>query len=57
MEERQRRIRGWQERLPPIGSAFPGDPRGIEQKDGKIARLTDLGKRLLGLERWESSEP
>jgi hypothetical protein len=56
-EERQRRIRGWQERLPPIGSAFPGDPRGIEQKYGKIARLSDLGKRLLGLERWEPSTP
>jgi ectoine hydroxylase-related dioxygenase (phytanoyl-CoA dioxygenase family) len=54
-EERQRRIRGWQERLPPIGSAFPGDPRGVEQKHGRTARLTDLGKKLLGLERWEPS--
>ncbi|MSS73681.1 MAG: hypothetical protein EXS64_19665 [Candidatus Latescibacteria bacterium] len=51
-EERQRRIRAWQERLPPIGSAFPGDPRGIEQKHGKTAELTELGKKLLGLELW-----
>lgn len=49
--ERQERIKSWQERLPPKG--FPGDPRGLEQKDGKTAELTALGRKLLGLDSWE----
>jgi hypothetical protein len=53
-EERAFRIQAWQERLPPRGGAFPGDPRGLEQKEGQTAELTPLGKRLLGLEAWES---
>jgi hypothetical protein len=55
-EERQNRIKAWQELLPPRGKAFPGDPRGFEQKHHKAAELTDLGKRLLGLEPWALSE-
>ena len=51
-EARQRRIQMWRERLSPDGRAFPGDPRQIEQRHGKTAELTDLGKKLLGLELW-----
>lgn len=47
------RIRSWREREPPQGYAFPGDPRGWEKTRYPTAVLTDLGKRLLGLERWE----
>jgi hypothetical protein len=52
-EQRESRIRAWQELLPPKGKAFPGDPRGFEQKHYQPAQLTDLGKKLLGLERWD----
>lgn len=51
-EERQFRINAWQERRPPNGKAFPGDPRGWEQKNPP-AQLTDLGGKLLGLQRWD----
>jgi ectoine hydroxylase-related dioxygenase (phytanoyl-CoA dioxygenase family) len=51
-EERQCRIQAWQERLPPRGKAFPGDPRGLEQKYGKSAELTPLGQKLLGVDLW-----
>lgn len=51
-EEREYRIKAWQERLPPRGKAFPGDPRQLEQKYGKPAELTDLGRKLLGVDRW-----
>ena len=49
---RQWRIRSWHDRLPPDGYAFPGDPRQWEQTRYEIARLTLLGKKLLGLENW-----
>jgi ectoine hydroxylase-related dioxygenase (phytanoyl-CoA dioxygenase family) len=52
-EARQQRVELWQERRPPsFRRAFPGDPRQLEEKEGKTAELTDLGKKLLGLERW-----
>ncbi|MCB9155695.1 MAG: phytanoyl-CoA dioxygenase family protein [Caldilineaceae bacterium] len=51
-EERQYRVKAWQERLPPRGKAFPGDARQIEQKYGKTAELTELGLKLLGAEHW-----
>ncbi|HZT43044.1 MAG TPA: phytanoyl-CoA dioxygenase family protein [Chthonomonadaceae bacterium] len=51
---RQERIACWRERRPPQASFFPGDPRRIEQKSGKTADLTPLGRKLLGLDRWES---
>jgi hypothetical protein len=50
---RQTRIRAWQERIPPPGTAFPGDPRKIEQQTGSTAQLTPLGRKLLGADRWE----
>ncbi len=49
---RQWRINSWKEREAPQGYAFPGDPRGWEKTKYGPAELTDLGKKLLGLERW-----
>jgi hypothetical protein len=50
-EARQRRIALWKSRSHPPG--FPGDPRRLEERYGRTAELTPLGRRLLGLERWE----
>ena len=47
------RIRQWRERMPPNETWAPGDPRGWErarQKDP--AKLTPLGRKLLGLDSW-----
>jgi hypothetical protein len=52
-EERQFRIEAWREKKPPSGRAFKGDPRGWEQSHAP-AELTDLGKKLLGLELWNA---
>lgn len=52
-EARQKRIEGWRERKSPGGRAFPGDPRGFEQHR-PVADLTPLGKKLLGLDRWDA---
>lgn len=49
---RQWRIASWRDRIAPEGYAFPGDPRKWEQTRYKTAELSDLGKKLLGLERW-----
>lgn len=49
---RQWRISAWKERRAPEGYAFPGDPRGWEQKKYGAAELSPLGKKLLGLEGW-----
>lgn len=50
---RQNRIRSWQECTSPQGTAFPGDPRRIEEQAGVRAHLTPLGRKLLGIDRWE----
>jgi ectoine hydroxylase-related dioxygenase (phytanoyl-CoA dioxygenase family) len=50
---RKWRIRSWEERIPPEGYAFPGDPRRWEQIHQPKAILTELGKKLLGLQSWE----
>jgi len=49
---RQWRIQSWRDRVAPEGYAFPGDPRNWEQTRYETAQLTDLGKKLLGLESW-----
>jgi ectoine hydroxylase-related dioxygenase (phytanoyl-CoA dioxygenase family) len=49
---RQWRITSWHDRKAPEGYAFPGDPRGWEQTKYQTAELSELGKKLLGLERW-----
>jgi Phytanoyl-CoA dioxygenase (PhyH) len=51
---RQDRIRRWRERLHPDGDAFPGDPRRKEQREYEAAKLTPLGRKLLGLDLWET---
>ena len=51
-EVRQERIRLWRERAHPVGDPFPGDPREFEKKRFRTAKLSPLGKRLLGLDRW-----
>jgi hypothetical protein len=50
---RQWRIRSWQDRIAPEGYAFPGDPRNWEKTRYSTAELNDLGKKLLGLVRWD----
>jgi ectoine hydroxylase-related dioxygenase (phytanoyl-CoA dioxygenase family) len=50
---RAERIERWQKRLsPPYKRAFPGDPRGVEEREYTTAELTPLGRKLLGLDRW-----
>ena len=51
-ELRDWRITSWQERFAMEGYAFPGDPQKREQKLYPRAELSDLGKKILGLEKW-----
>jgi ectoine hydroxylase-related dioxygenase (phytanoyl-CoA dioxygenase family) len=46
------RVNSWKNRIAPEGYAFPGDPRNWEQSKYDEAELTDLGKKLLGLNDW-----
>lgn len=46
------RVDGYVNNLPPSGWAFPGDPRELERKRPP-AKLTELGKKLLGDLPWE----
>jgi ectoine hydroxylase-related dioxygenase (phytanoyl-CoA dioxygenase family) len=55
-ETRLHRIDCWRNRLPPGNQIFPGDPREIEQHRYQTAELTPLGRKLLGLDRWETAE-
>ncbi len=48
---RQARIKLWRDRLNPSGTAFPGDERRWEEQND-AADLTDLGRKLLGLDAW-----
>lgn len=54
IEARESRIRSWREREAPNRMAFPGDPRGWEKTRYTTARLSGLGRRLLGLDSWRS---
>ena len=50
---RQARINRWQNRFgPDYKRAFPGDSRRKEELHGKTAELTELGRKLLGLDFW-----
>ncbi len=52
-QARQQRIHEWQNRLPPANQPWvQGDPRQWEQKHGRTAELSPLGRKLLGLDRW-----
>ena len=46
------RVNSWKDRVAPSGYAFPGDPRNFEQTRYERAELNDLGKKLLGVEKW-----
>jgi hypothetical protein len=46
------RINSWKNRIAPEGYAFPGDPRNWEKTNYDTAELNDLGKKLLGLEKF-----
>ncbi|MDP4552646.1 phytanoyl-CoA dioxygenase family protein [Alkalihalobacillus macyae] len=52
-ELKESRIEMWKERNAPSGKAFPGDPRNWEQEKYEKAELSELGKKLLGVESWE----
>jgi len=49
---RQWRINSWKDRIAPEGYAFPGDPRKWEQTKYGTAELSELGKKVLGLDKW-----
>ncbi len=49
---RQWRIASWRDRIAPEGYAFPGDPRKSEQTKYDTAELSDLGKKLAGVNNW-----
>jgi ectoine hydroxylase-related dioxygenase (phytanoyl-CoA dioxygenase family) len=53
-EYRQERISQWREHRPPGNKVFPGDPRGWEEQYLQPAELTPLGRKLLGLDRWDT---
>ena len=48
----QWRINSWKDSVAPEGYAFPGDPRKWEQTKYGTAILNELGRKLLGLEKW-----
>lgn len=50
--ERDERVRLWREQDHPQRPAFPGDPREWERRHARVAELTPLGEKLLGLTRW-----
>lgn len=50
-EGRQARIKAWQERRPM--SNWPGDARDWEHEKQETAVLTELGRKLLGVDMWE----
>lgn len=51
-EMRLDRIRSWRENTHPDRPSFPGDPRRVEEQRAEPAVLTDLGRKLLGLDPW-----
>jgi Phytanoyl-CoA dioxygenase (PhyH) len=51
-ELRQWRINSWKNRIAPEGYAFPGDPRKWEQVKYDQAELSELGKKILGLNKY-----
>jgi hypothetical protein len=51
-ELKEWRINSWKNRIAPEGYAFPGDPRKWEQTKYKAAKLNELGKKILGLDKY-----
>jgi len=56
-ELRRLRIESWRERRPARspegGSGWPQDPRDREHRTQSPAVLTELGRKLLGLDSWD----
>ena len=52
-EEREFRINAWRNFQSPRQEDFPGDPREWEKKNARVAKLTPLGEKLLGLASWK----
>ena len=52
-ERRQERITLWQERRALGRGPYPGDPRRWEAKNYGPAKLTPLGRKLLGIDLWD----
>lgn len=50
-EMREWRINSWKNKYVPEGYAFPGDPLKRESSQ-PIAHLSELGKKLLGIDKW-----
>jgi ectoine hydroxylase-related dioxygenase (phytanoyl-CoA dioxygenase family) len=50
--ERRQRIARWRNRQKPKGDWAPGDPRRLEELHGKTAELSELGRKLLGIDDW-----
>jgi hypothetical protein len=46
------RVNSWEKRIAPEGYAFPGDPRNWEQTKYGTAILNDLGRKVLGLDKY-----
>ncbi|MBL5841305.1 phytanoyl-CoA dioxygenase family protein [Enterobacter asburiae] len=46
------RVSLWKDQKSPSGYSFHGDERNIEKKHYQQAKLTDLGRKLLGLDPW-----
>ena len=50
------RIDRFNRRVPPPNTrAFPGDPRRLEELHGQPVQLSALGRKLLGMDRWDGS--
>jgi ectoine hydroxylase-related dioxygenase (phytanoyl-CoA dioxygenase family) len=49
----RQRVDIWRRNTHPAGKAFPGDPRGTEEARTEPAHLTELGRKLLGVDPWE----
>jgi Phytanoyl-CoA dioxygenase (PhyH) len=49
---REWRVNSWKNRIAPEGYAFPGDPRNWEQTKYDTAKLSNRGKKLLGVEKY-----
>ena len=51
-QERQTNIDCWRTNTHPPRRAFPGDPRRIEEQRSTPADLSELGRKLCGLDAW-----
>lgn len=52
-KSRQARIERWENRRAPEGPWVTGDPRRKEELEQLTAKLTPLGRKLLGLDAWD----